>query len=438
MEPLRESRSCTSLQRSPLAEPRLPPRNPRAPLFLALALLLPLAACGGTAAAGTLAARTDSAGVTIVTNTDASWRGGDGWQIDATPRLEIGPTDTDDPRYDFLRITGGTVLPTGEIAVLVSGSRDVRVFSADGVWLRTFGRDGEGPGEMRFPSGMTRAGDTLLVTDPQLGRLTAFGVDGQYRAAWTFPTLDGSGRVQPEYRLADGTWISSGAQISFGSSGAPRDGLNRPPVRFFRVSSDLATVLDTLGETSGSEMVLTTSGRSATGQPTMIMFMPPPLGRSAPYGATGSHFVWGDNASPEVRFHAPDGALEIILRWSPPAIPVDAALLEQLKQAALTRATTEQARERIEGQYAAGSPAPVVPYFSRLLADPEGHLWVQAFAPFQTDSVRFHIFDAEGQYLGSRSLPPRHRVLEIGTNHILTVWQDDDDLEYLRVFGITK
>src|SRR5690606_1043772 len=56
-----------------------------------LTLLVPLTACGGSAAAGALATRADSAGITIVTNTDASWREGDGWQIDAEPRLEIGP-----------------------------------------------------------------------------------------------------------------------------------------------------------------------------------------------------------------------------------------------------------------------------------------------------------------------------------------------------------
>jgi hypothetical protein len=52
--------------------------------------------------------------------------------------------------------------------------------------------------------------------------------------------------------------------------------------------------------------------------------------------------------------------------------------------------------------------------------------------------VQFRIFRADGQYLGRRVLPARHRVLEIGHDRILTVWQDADDLEYVRVYRLDR
>lgn len=395
--------------------------------------LMLLAGCGGTAAAGALATRVDSAGVTIITNTDASWRAGDGWQISAEPVLEIGPRDDDDPRYDFLRVFGGSVLPDGGVVVVASASQEIRVFNADGQWVRTIGRDGEGPGELRGPGMMTRVGDTLFVPDGQLGRLNAFLIDGTFLGSWRYPSVEGSGRLAPTHRLADGSWAASGS-FTFGR---PPEGLMRPPMAYFRLDAGLETVLDSIVVTPGPEMVMTTSGGSE-GR-VMAFFAPPPLGRSSPFAAAGSEFVWGDNAAPQLNIHAEDGTLRTILRWSAPAIPVDAALIERIKQSALAQTTgSEAVRQRIEAQFATPSPAPVVPYFINLRHDTEGALWVQEYQPVQTDSVHLRIFDRDGQYLGRRTLPPRHRILEIGRDHLLTIWQDDDDLEYVRVYRVRR
>jgi hypothetical protein len=403
--------------------------------------LLLAAACGGDAAAGALATRADSAGIEIVTNTVASWGARGGWRVDPEPMLEIGPRPDDDPRYDFLRVSGGTILPNGEIAVLVSSTREIRFFSAEGEWLRTAGRDGEGPGEMRGPAGLTRAGDTLFVPDVQLGRLSAFSTSGAFLASWPFLTTEASGRIFPNHRLADGSWIGSSQFFGGSSMQMPSEGLSRPNIRFFHLSADLATLLDTVATTAGAEMVMTssTSGGSGDGMRRMFMFSQPPLGRSAPAMAAGDRFLWGDNASPELRIHAPDGTLRTILRWEGPAIPVDAALIERVKQEAIDRSDgSEAAVQRIEARYATPSPAPVVPWFNGIHVDSEGAIWVREYAPLLADSVRFRIFHTDGQLLGQRAFPPRTTVLEIGREHILTVWQDDDDLEYVRVYRLKR
>jgi hypothetical protein len=198
-------------------------------------------------------------------------------------------------------------------------------------------------------------------------------------------------------------------------------------------------LLDTITEAPGRELVVTRVGGTDDVRAMVESALPAPLGRFSPVTATTDRFVWGDNSAPEVRFHAVDGSLRRILRWSAPAIPVDAALLARVKQAALAQGEGDDAARRfIESQYAQPSPAPVVPYFSDLRFDASGALWVQEYTLSPGDSVHFRIFRSDGQYLGRRSLPPRHRVLEIGYDRILTVWQDAEDLEYLRVYRVDR
>jgi hypothetical protein len=405
---------------------------------LLLPFLLLAAACGGDAAAGALATRADSAGVEIVTNTVASWRDGGGWQIDMEPALEIGPRPDDDPRYDFLRVSGGSILPNGEIAVLVSSTREIRFYSPAGEWLRSAGRDGDGPGELRGVRELIRSGDTLYVPDVGLGRLNAFSTSGAFLTSWPYLTTEANGRIFPNFRLADGSWIGSTQMFGGSARQMPEEGLSRPPMRAFRLSADLSTLLDTVATTAGTELVLITMS-SGDASRRMAMIGPPQLGRSAPMMAAGERFLWGDNAFPELRIHAPDGTLRTIVRWEAPAIPVDAALIERMKQEAIDRSDgSEAVVQRIESRYAIPSPAPVVPWFNGIHLDSEGAIWLREYAPLLTDSVRFRIFHTDGQLLGQRALPPRTTVLEIGREHLLTMWQDDDDLEYLRVYRLRR
>ena len=57
---------------------------------------------------------------------------------------------------------------SGEIFVLDTQLHEVQVFDAAGEWLRSIGREGEGPGEFRMP------GDVYLAPDGQIGVLQIF------------------------------------------------------------------------------------------------------------------------------------------------------------------------------------------------------------------------------------------------------------------------
>ncbi len=407
-------------------------------LLLRCSLLVVLAACGGETDRRTSAVRADSAGIEIVTSAAPAWRDGEGWRIDPVPALEIAPRSDDDPRYDFLRVNSGTILPGGEVAVLVAGSSEIRFFSASGEWLRSAGRAGDGPGEMRTGAGLLQAGDTLYMRDAILRRVSAFDHRGTFLASWPWPVAEGFSQIQPVHRLANGDWIAT-AGFSTGSS-APFPATNeivRSPVAWMRIAPGFTGVRDTIavGESAERYMQVSMSG----GVIQSVSIIAPLFSRSTQTAVGGDRFVWGDNASPELRIHDAGGALRRILRWNTPAIPITPELLGRMKQEELANASTPQAREGIESRYTSiPIAATEVPWFSGIQLADDGHLWLREFPTLRADPVRFQVFDAEGEYLGRLELPPKHTVLEVGREHLLTVWRDDDDLEYVRVYRLDR
>lgn len=60
----------------------------------------------------------------------------------------------------------------------------VKIFSREGRYLGSFGRKGQGPGELSFPSGVCAAGKTIAVADKMNFRIQFF--DGEGKAAGGF------------------------------------------------------------------------------------------------------------------------------------------------------------------------------------------------------------------------------------------------------------
>ena len=91
----------------------------------------------------------------------------------------------------FLYPTGILARPDGTIFVSeYGGSLDndandrVQVFTAEGKYLRGWGRYGEAPGEFRRPQGIVIAGDRLYVADAANHRIQVFTLMGGHLASW--------------------------------------------------------------------------------------------------------------------------------------------------------------------------------------------------------------------------------------------------------------
>ncbi len=75
------------------------------------------------------------------------------------PDLDLGRTR----ESEFVTIGDVATFPDGTIAILDLSEQLIKLFTADGDYLRTIGRPGDGPGEFRYPYLLASSDDRLLV-----------------------------------------------------------------------------------------------------------------------------------------------------------------------------------------------------------------------------------------------------------------------------------
>jgi hypothetical protein len=88
----------------------------------------------------------------------------------------------------FVDVTDVATTPAGELYVLDSGDRAVKVYSPEGRFLRRFGRQGGGPGEFQLPTGL-RVDSLVRVSDLGQRRMSYFGLDGRHVETVRSPVL---------------------------------------------------------------------------------------------------------------------------------------------------------------------------------------------------------------------------------------------------------
>jgi hypothetical protein len=136
-----------------------------APLLLALA-----AACTETEIPPSATVR-DSAGVRIVEQ----------GALERLSRTTMGPSPAFELGWtagsvSFSNVPAGALFGDGSSVVFDEGAQALYFISADGRDVAQAGRAGEGPGEFRAGSAITiLAGDTVVIYDPTLSRLSRLG-----------------------------------------------------------------------------------------------------------------------------------------------------------------------------------------------------------------------------------------------------------------------
>ncbi len=159
-------------------------RSERSLLFLLLAAasMLLLLGCGsdggpGRAFEGTI--DTLPSGRVVVSNPgEGMWREGEEWQV--TEEIRIGRLEGDGPDV-FGSVGLLEVDEAGRFYVFERQAQELRVFDAEGNYVRTVGRKGGGPGEFSQVIGMDWAPDgSLWLVDPANNRISVFDTAGTY------------------------------------------------------------------------------------------------------------------------------------------------------------------------------------------------------------------------------------------------------------------
>ena len=388
------------------------------------AALLLSAACGGSSGAAEPVVR-DSAGIEIV-EVAALPTEPVGWALSAEPRVVIGGDATGEGA-ELYRVNGAARRSDGRIVVGNGGTLELRLFDPDGTPAGSVGRSGGGPGEFGALAlvGLL-PGDSALVHDARNRRFTVLTPEMTLGRSFQ-PVRGGSPAVAFPVALFPGGPVAVRSAATF--SDLPTTGVydGAAPVHLAGLDGRLQ---DSLGVFPMRQSYL----RFAEGSMDMLVL---PFGRETRFAAAGDRLHVGTGERYEVRSFDRAGSLVRILRSGFAPRPVRDGELKAHIERSLER-LPEQARAR-QRRLFEEVPAPrQMPAHGPLIADADGHLWVQRYAPPGEGPTIWTIFDPAGRPLGTVTTPAGVDVLEIGEDYLLGTGTDELDRSYVAVWGLER
>lgn len=388
-------------------------------------LALLLVACGGGLGEATRTSERDSAGVRIVEN-----RGEPAplpWRIDTVPLVDIGGESADSNQQLF-GVTSVLRMHDGRIVVSNDGTGQLRFFDASGRFVGATGRKGEGPGEFRnvgllFPY----QGDSLLVTDDRLRRISIFDSKGTFGRSFTIQTSAEVPFASVIGVFDDRTLLGQGG-VSTG--GAVPSGLQRYDIPLYHLDGSAAPLMS-LGQFPGSEMFFEALGRGFTIH--MAMFA-----RTTRYLVGGSYFYVAANDTYEIQRHRPDGTPDQILRWIHEPRRVTSDDMEAERARRLANARTDNAKRDAERLFNEIPHPATFPAYGTVIVDDSLNLWVGDYVPATRSPTTWTVFDSSGRMLGTIANPQGFVPDQIGQDFLLGRWRDELDVEHVRLYSLTR
>ena len=333
--------------------------------------------------------------------------------------VSIGPktlTDTGSPD-EFGRVTSVALGPDDEIFVADGRNREVRVFGLDGAHLRTFGREGEGPGEFQSLNSLAWAGDRLLSFDPEQGRIGEWSAGGEWLGQRNTQTgvtgppdvlrLYSVGPDEVFRRDLENRYIGLNSRGQTGDTLASLRGPSSGPPAYIECRYDRSRALF------------------------VVPFAPRFLQHPGPGGVLYSALT----SDYRIFVTRNDGAE--VLRVIERPLPAESFGNDEW------RAANEEYYEWLATRPGAScdprepTRPDAKPFIEDLFVAPDGKLWVEVV---RTAGNRWEVFDTEGKLLGSVAAPPRREyvVPAFGSDYLLTIRRDSLDLDHVDVWRLER
>ena len=394
---------------------------------LPLLAVAALAACGGD---GEDPGYTviDSAGIEIVESASPGWGDSAAWTVASEPALRIGD-GSGDPRYELYGVRAVHRLPDGRIVVANGGTRQLRFYGPDGTWLSDAAGEGEGPGELRQINAMFVAGDSILVYDLALNRVTVFDDRGAYARSFRLPQAPDGPAPALAGRLADGHLVLRQQVRSWMVH--PEPGVQPIRVRYLLAAPD-GTVRRDLGEFERAvHLVRVYEDRRVS--------MGVLWGRSAYFATTAAGFLYGSGARHRVLEYDTTGTVGRIVRLDRSPEPVRSGELDAWIDSVAARsddpaATRQWLRERYDGVDLPDTK----PTWVDLRTGPAGDLWLREYAQAADGPERWTVFDSAGAWLGTLTMPERFDLHQVGADLVLGVARDELDMEVVELYPLDR
>lgn len=343
-----------------------------------------------------------------------------GWRVEPEPLIKLGLQEGP-PHLLFDRIVG-VYISEGFVVVGDGGAKEVRILTRTGDLVRKFGREGDGPGEMRDltrlwldPAGRPAAYDGALK------RLTIYRENDR---PLTIPVQGASAFVTPLGRMANGMFVTATPLRS--RLGGEHGDILIDSMTFW-VGADAHRTIARFP--NRSRMVF------ATPEWMRYPFVPLAVGPVAAVVESG--FVLGHGDTAELLFYDSTGAQIRTVRWDAARERVTDRMKEEL--GALLVEDQREADRPAWRRFVREVPYPeYIPLFDAVHIDPAGATWVRSYSYRRNQPERWTVFSAEGRWLGYVTLPESFRATHFTENEVAGVARDHLGVERAVVYRLIR
>ena len=378
----------------------------------------------------------DSVGIEIIDNTPPGAGLAHTFSLDPEPELQVGALDGP-AAYQFAGIASVVRLADGSLVVSDRGSGEVRVFDETGSFVKAIGRKGDGPGEFGAAPVLASSEDGILrAWDPRNRRFSSFRISDEElieESAIVGPGEELTRRIGItsdgwRHSAAGDLWVVWQEGFDTGSPDNP-------------VTSDVALRVQ-LAVDGGADAHLVATipwARIRTQVPATAFDPFAPRGSWA--GARGSGFTFtNDGESDRVIAYQREGDVVWISELGRPRVPVTGRARDDARDHVIAdrRARGVDPGPTLQLLDDLEPPETVGPFMGLLASDSE--VWVHRRNELRSDEdKRYDVISHAGRWLGSIEVPAvAGRPLELEGDHLITVWRDEFDVEYLRVYRIDR
>jgi hypothetical protein len=266
------------------------------------------------------------------------------------------------------------------------------------------------------------AGDSTLVYDPALMRISVFTSDGRYARALDIRRFTKAG--PPPYDF----WCNRAGTLAFvhrSTEPPPATGPRRPNVAITVADANATSV--SLGTFPASERYFLGSED-----------IPRPLGKQTTVAITTSTVFVGTGDGFDIASFSLDGTRGPGIRAAVPPVALTAMHVDQF----VSRLVARQARRgdpgAVERLYRELQYPKEFPPYASILADVNDNLWVEAYPIPGEGRRKWFVFSNAGRALASLQVPGNFELLGAGGDHAFGIWRDEDDVEFVRLYTLIK
>lgn len=378
-----------------------------------------------------LATAIDTTGDTIRVRTVA----GRAPLLQLDPELRIGSVDGDEA-YQLTRVSAIAEGPAGGIYIWDGRLSGLRLYDSAGVFVRTLGRKGQGPGEYVDAGGIAPAPNGgVAVWDPQVGRFTLFNPDGTVRTMWRWQ----SSMIFAPHRLHTDTASNIYVPTLLRSETGSADGGVR--FAYTRVRPD-GRIIDTMALPMQEEtpMLRAQNGNTSTGE--ALPFADADGTVLTPWGTVGRSYA----GRYTIDIPQPSGKILRIER------DVAAIAVGDEERRDLAEAITRDMRTVDPTWRWSGPEIPrTKPFIREIVVGRDGGLWVGRSMPAVRqppsdttpgapdewiEPATYDVFAPTGRLIGEVTLPPATKLHLLLGDRVWAVQRDSLDVPTIVRFRV--